>query len=193
MASEQSPATDADRGAPGWVSLTTGEQVLWTGRPSAYEIRRSLATFLGLFVLGVAGNVALPTGFRWLGLAVVGVGALVAAWAYVGLVSVRYVVTNRTVYKRTGLIRRTIETTPLGSVQTVSLSQSFGQRIVGCGDVRIETAASGVPPLVLEHARTPNDVVALVTDRIGPGGGDRRRPSRRSTHPVDDRSEGSRK
>lgn len=102
-----------------------------------------LVLIVGLASFGVA---AMPAG-RWHRagqLAVLG-GALLAALAgcllpYLRWRTTHYVLTNRRVVVRTGILGRQGRDVPLHRVNDVTFGHSFFERMLGCGTLTIESA-----------------------------------------------------
>lgn len=63
-----------------------------------------------------------------------------------------YVLTNRRLIRREGIIWRNRNAVPLPKVQNASYSAAMLQKWVGLGTVKVETASAG-PPLLLDNVR----------------------------------------
>jgi membrane protein YdbS with pleckstrin-like domain len=120
----------------GWLSLD-GETVAWDGGP-----KRTTA------LPGVLVGVALVAAAGWLGLvnrpvlgAVVALaGVAVAGWSYLAVVNTEYVVTDRAVYERRGILGVRVTEAPLSRVQNSALSQGVAGSLLGYGTVTLEVA-----------------------------------------------------
>lgn len=151
---------------PGWAKLGTDEETVWTGRPSPYLVKYWIAVTAGVVLVGLGALWLLPASWEWVGWLVV-VGALVvAAYAYFLYRSVVYVVTTRKIYRKTGLLRTDVDTVRLDRIQNVSFTQTFLQRLVGCGDMSIDTAGSSGTEIVFRSVPNPSHVNSLLVDQV---------------------------
>lgn len=152
-----------------WLPLTSGERVLWAGTPSAYPTVPPMALGFALCFLGVwlSRSVALPVVPEWSPLALLPLGLLVGAWAYLVRWSTRYVFTTKAVYEKTGLLSQTVTRVGLDRVQNTALDQSALERLLSYGDLAVYTAGSGGVDLRLRAVPDPRRVNALVTAQLG--------------------------
>ena len=155
--------------ASDWVHLTGDERVLWAGMPSLYPAVPTIALGFALSLLGVwlSRDVSLPLLPAWVALALVPVGALVAAWAYLSRWSTRYVFTTKAVYEKRGLLSRTVTQVRFDRVQNTAFEQSLVERTLSYGDIEIYTAGTGGVNLSLCDVPDPKRVNALVTTQLG--------------------------
>ena len=124
-----------------------GETIVWQGHPSwkAMLLFYMKWTFISLLPVAI-----------WVGLNAAGSGVWTAYFALataIGLVltfvggwikrrTTRYLVTDRRIHIRTGLVSRNERTTHVDRVQNVNLRQSVLQRMLGIGDVDWDTAGT---------------------------------------------------
>lgn len=155
-----------ERKLPDWVTLGSQEEVVWVGRPSPYIVKKWLAIWVGLVLVGLGSFVVLPPDFQVIPSVVLLASVPVAAWAYLRYRNVRYVVTSEKIYKKTGVTRRNLETVRLSQIQNVSMRQTLGQRLVSCGNLLIDTAGTGRKEVVLTSVPHPEYVNGILTDRI---------------------------
>lgn len=153
--------------APDWVTLGPEEEVRWVGRPGLHRQVGPLAVAVGLFLFGVALAATLPPEHRWLSPVAIGLALLVGALAYLRYWGVEYVVTSEEVAAKRGVVGRTVTTVRLDRVQHTAYDQSPLQRLLGYGDVRVDTAGGGGTELVLEDVRDPAAVNALLSGQLG--------------------------
>lgn len=157
--------------APGWVTLTEGETVVWRGNPVVYHYLHGFLLALALF--GVAAAVAVFWPFAsvatgWIPAAiVVAVGVLVALRTLLAWRSVQYVVTTEEVYVRRGLVSRTVTNLRMDRIQNTSFTQSLGGRLFSYGDVEIDTAGSEGTEVVLRNVGDPEDVLGYISEWMG--------------------------
>jgi uncharacterized membrane protein YdbT with pleckstrin-like domain len=127
--------------------LNEGEEIALDLRPHWWFFSRNVLTGIPLFVLAVL-LVSWSTGsgvkdfaaWVWLVLLVAWVVWLVLqyfSWQFT-----QFVVTNRRVIYRTGVVRRRGVEIPLGRVNNINFSQGVWERVIGAGDLVIESAGT---------------------------------------------------
>ncbi|MFK5602806.1 PH domain-containing protein [Haloferax volcanii] len=123
-----------------WLARGDDETVRWEGRPRIQTVIP--AAVVGLAVVVVAAVAAAANGAPEL--AVVGlVGPLLPAWSYLRVTNTRYVVTDRALYRKTGVLSRTVQRVSLDRVQNSALSQGVTGSWFGYGTVSVEAAGGG--------------------------------------------------
>lgn len=158
--------TETPISPPGWLSLGQGEVVVWHASPSPFgHLRAYLGGLLlgviglGILIWGVAtGTTAGGTSLDRLQFAggVLGGGGLIvvaiATTGYVHLTRIRtgYVLTNHHVYRKSGIISRSIDPIKLRLVVDYEFSQSIFERSVDMGAVHVMTAGTGGADMHLE-------------------------------------------
>lgn len=124
--------------------LTEGESVVYDMRPHwrvlVYPaIALVLLVFVVVFALGW-----LPDDWDWARWAVLAVAAvLLLLWVLVPVVrwaTSQYVITNRRVIVRTGIVARQGRDMPLARINDVHFSYGVIDRVLGCGDLVVESA-----------------------------------------------------
>jgi len=127
--------------------LNENEEVVLDLRPHWLFMALSSATLFGVLILGLAlGKAWNPGGavgsaVDWLGLAgfvvaLVWVGLTYARWA-----TTHFVLTTDRIINRVGVIRKSGVDIPLDRVNTVIFHQGLLERMVGAGDLIIESAS----------------------------------------------------
>lgn len=165
---------------PEWVTLTEGEEVVWSGHPSLVTESGSILLGAVLVALGAAvgsgaGPVAgLPVPLSLVGAGIALLGALLVLGAYVRTRTRAYVLTTEEAYAKRGLLSRTVRNVRLDRVQNTGFSQSFVQRLVGVGSVHLDTAGTGGTEFVLSAVPDPQYVNGLVTEQLDRTAGRRR-------------------
>jgi uncharacterized membrane protein YdbT with pleckstrin-like domain len=150
-----------------WVTLTEGEEVLWQGHPSLRLITPSVVVGLVLAVGGLALTIVLTDPpIRWLPLLGIPLGLAVVAWAYVSLVSTRYVLTSEEIYRKTGVISQSVAQIRLDRVQNTTCSQSLTERLFSYGDITIYTAGSDTMDITLADVPDPQQVNRHLTEAL---------------------------
>jgi len=153
-------ATDADLSE--WLSLETGEEVVWVGEPTKMQMVGTAATAVLLipFLIGLLILPLLPV-------------------SYIGIKHTDYVVTNRSLYVKKGILSTNVESVGLDRIQNTEFTQSFWGTQFGYGTVEVSTAGSSGADISfsgVEDAREVRDVVSRVQREFS-GGGDRGAPA----------------
>lgn len=74
--------------------------------------------------------------------------------------------TKRSVVRRTGVFTKEERAVPLNQVQDVSISYGFVRRLLGHGDIRIETAGSSGTEIIMRDVVDPEEFRAKVFELI---------------------------
>src|SRR4051794_15648304 len=158
------------------MDLHPGEHVIYEGHPSW----RALFGFyvLGLVVAigaGVIGAIAASTG---VGVAIgVGVFALLLIVGYLRRITTRYLITNRRLQIRRGLLSKNVEETRVDRLVDVTVHQSIGARLLAIGSVDFDNASAQQGDLFrFAGIASPHDVTAAINrvheeQRAGAGAG----------------------
>ena len=123
------------------MDLHAGEHVIYEGRPSWRSI-------LGFYIVGVIaiavaaaiGAVASGAGISVLAGVVVLVIVLVVGW--LRRLTTRYLITNKRLQIRRGILSRHVEDTRVDRVVDVTIHQSLLSRILMIGDVDFDNASA---------------------------------------------------
>lgn len=132
--------------APDWLSADEGETVEWVGEPE-------LASRASELVWGILMTPLL------------GLGLLIAIPAYLQVKHTDYVVTNQSLYARSGILSTNIRGVELDKIQNTEYSQSFFENRLGYGTVGVATAGSSGTELEFEAIADARDVQELIRDR----------------------------
>ena len=124
--------------------LTAGEVVVYDMRPH-WRILFFPAVILVLLVFGTVYLLAnVPDGWDWAGWVVLGAAVFIlVVWVVKPVVqwaTSQYVITNRRVIIRSGIIARQGRDMPLARVNDVHFNYGVIDRMLGCGDVIVESA-----------------------------------------------------
>ena len=130
-------------------NLVAGENVTYRARYHWVIYRFSLllmllAAILVALALYASRNSSAQPSARWIGLAALACGAvagLVAIGKRIRTSADEFVVTNRRVIRKVGLVSREIEQAPLDKIQDITVDQSWVGRLLGFGTVTLETAS----------------------------------------------------
>jgi uncharacterized membrane protein YdbT with pleckstrin-like domain len=148
--------------------LNPGEQVIFEGHPSwrsilGFYIKGILLTAAIALLVGLATSLfgdEVDTGLVTI-VAVVGV-ALTVLIGFIKRIATDYVITDRRLHIKRGIISRTIQETRLVRVQNVNYNQGVLQRVLQIGDVDFDTAAGDDYNFVFAGVAQPEDVVHQV-------------------------------
>ncbi|GAB3040461.1 PH domain-containing protein [Natronobiforma cellulositropha] len=132
-----------------WLSLEGGESVLWSGGPD----RRTL----------------IPTLVISIPLAIILIGFVIMLGEYLRVTNTHYVVTDRALYRKSGILSRDVKRVEFEKVQNISYSQSAFGAHFGYGTVEISTAGSAGVELEFASVPEPRAVHQLISDRTARG------------------------
>ncbi|MDX6592721.1 MAG: hypothetical protein QOJ13_1917 [Gaiellales bacterium] len=126
----------------------TGEEVVWRGTPSwkallLYYVKWTVIALLpaGLWVILNSTMSDPPSATIFF--ALTGLGLLLTyTIGWIKKSTTRYMITDRRIQIRTGLISRNDSSTQLDRVQNVNVSQSVFQRLLGIGNIDWDTAGT---------------------------------------------------
>lgn len=118
----------------------------------------------GLLAAAVAGVVVRLASSDW-GYAIAAFAAVLALSLLVGVArraSTRYMVTDRRLYIKRGILGRTEQHTTIDRVQNVETRQSLWERVLRLGTVDFDTAGTDDSQFAFEGIASPKLVVAAV-------------------------------
>ncbi|PSP25970.1 hypothetical protein BRC64_12685 [Halobacteriales archaeon QH_10_67_22] len=150
-------ASAVDTDVSDWLSLDPGEEVQWVGGPTNLRIISTV----------VWGIVLIPF---LLGLLIL----LFAPLTYLNIKNTDYVLTNRSLYVKEGVLSTSIETVDLDRIQNTDFTQSFWGKQLGFGTIEVSTAGSSGADISfsgVEEAREVRDRIARAQREYA--GGDR--------------------
>ena len=121
--------------------LNDGEDVVLDLHPHWWYFAKPVATLVLLLVaIGFARNIDyLPLAL----LALVGVNVLWLGLRYLTWVTNNFVLTTDRLIDRQGVLAKRNREIPLERINDLSVKQSFFERIIGAGDVMVESAGEG--------------------------------------------------
>lgn len=135
------------------------EATVWSGNPALRNAWPALAlaasTVLCAPALYVYGAGA------W-SLAALAVGGVLFGTAWVKSRARRYIVTSQRVIAVHGIFSRNRVEIELADIRQMSLKQSFGQRLLGVGDIEIESAGGGEVEIRIASIARPADVLECI-------------------------------
>jgi membrane protein YdbS with pleckstrin-like domain len=140
-----------------WLTLDEDEEILWAGQPAS-------ETMYGAYLVGI------PT------ILLLGLGLLIIASAYLTRENTDYVITTKSVYKKTGIFSRSVAEVEYEKVQNTSFSVGIVGRSFDYGNVEISTAGGSGVEMTLRGVSSPQEVQKRLSRRVkeiqGRGGGD---------------------
>ena len=145
--------------APAAVVLPD-ESVRWSGRPRLLSVLPAAAFGLAL-VVGAVAVFALTS--RPLPLIFVPAGIALGVWGYLVVTNTRFVVTDRAVYRKRGVLSRDVRRIGLARVQDSSFEQGVRGSLFGYGTVVVRAAGGG--SIRFHDVEAPREVRALVDRR----------------------------
>jgi len=143
----------------------SGEPVII--RPSTRLVRPFYTlcfVLIGIYFFIVNNNPGWPSGTSAF---LVLPGALLV-WTLVRHLRLRFVtlkVTGNKLQFEQGFLSKSIRTMELSKVQDVGVSQSFAQRLVGIGDIRVETAGDS-SPVSMRSVDNPQAVADFILESV---------------------------
>lgn len=152
-----------------WFSPDSGETVVWTGQPRVWRIWGSVASGLVVSVVALAVAYVVTTqvslaptnslpvdAIAW-GVAILVVLSQVvsAAGAYARTVNTYYVLTDKRVYRKEGVLSEHVSNVGVDRVQETTLSKDVTGNLFDYGTVAISTAGSGGTDLALTDLPDP--------------------------------------
>jgi len=157
-----------------WLHLNEDEEVLWLTHPSIYTQLPGVLLGAGLVAIGIA--VALSGVLAGIRVGPVDGSIAVLALIPLGLLSVLpdhlrrtttyYVVTDRRIVKKIGIVRRDIDPIRLDQIADIEYTQSIWERPIAIGDVQIMTPGTGSEDMTLENVPHVYDFTRLLSREI---------------------------
>jgi uncharacterized membrane protein YdbT with pleckstrin-like domain len=163
-----------------WLHLSDDERVLWLTHPSIYT--QLPGALVGAGLLAIGGAFALSGALENVQL-----GPVEGSVALLGLVplallailpdhlrrtSTYYVVTDRQVVRKSGIVRRDVDPIRLDQIADIEYTQSIWGRPLAIGDVQIMTPGTGGADMTLRNVPHIYEFTRLLSGEL-----DARRPS----------------
>lgn len=160
---------DGDAGAPpSWLSLEPGETLRWQGGPRVQTVVPSVVVGLALVGGGLAALAGLlPRPLSGPGAAVAALAGLaIPVGSYLRVSNTDYVVTDRGLYRKRGVLSRSVLAVDYETVQNASYSRGVTGALFGYGTLSFDTAGGAGTELSFRNLDDPTAVQALVEDRL---------------------------
>lgn len=146
--------------------LTPGEEIVVEFRPHwAFFGWPLVATVVAVTVALVVAGTSLP---GWLGYITLGLVAVAALWfagRFLRWASTTTAVTTVRVLRRSGALARTGLEVRLTRINELAFRQTLFQRMLGCGDLLIETGGES-GDIAFDFVPRPADVQSLITGEL---------------------------
>lgn len=127
-------------GYPGRL-LNPGETIVVDVRPHWWYLSRPAAVEMAVIAASIAAVVeSVPGWIEWLAVAALVISAVWLAATYVKWATTRLVVTNFRLIERRGVLARKGREIPISALTDISYRQTIFGRIIGMGDVVLESA-----------------------------------------------------
>jgi uncharacterized membrane protein YdbT with pleckstrin-like domain len=111
-------------------------------------------------------------------IALFGIGLLVMAAAYLNIKNTDFVVTNQGLYRKTGVISRSVQKIGFDKVQNISFCQSALGNYFGYGNVEISTAGGSGIEMRFSAISDPKETQELINKQIKEREGGRMKKSK---------------
>lgn len=128
-----------------WLTLDEDEEVLWGDTPHRVSLLLSLL-------------VGIP-------LCLVLVGIPIVVSAYLRHTNTNYVVTTTALYKKTGILSRSVQRIEFDKVQNTSYQQSLVASYFGYGAVDVATAGTGGVEVRFRNVAEPREIQTLINEQ----------------------------
>jgi uncharacterized membrane protein YdbT with pleckstrin-like domain len=138
---ESSPADPFD-----WLTLDDDEEVVWSGKPHESSLIPAL-------VVGIPLSLLL-------------VGLFIIAASYLTRENTEYVVTTDALYRKSGILSRSVQRVDFEKVQNTSYSQGFFGQQFGYGNIDVSTAGGSGIEMSFQSVPDPKDVQELINRRV---------------------------
>jgi len=160
---------------PDWLPARTNEAVVWRGAPRLRRVLPTVAASSCCIALLLAGAVVSPGPLRAVprtalvgGAVLLSVPAVaVAAGAYLRTANVEYVLTDGSVYRKTGVLSTSVTRLDLETVQGTSLRKDLWGSLFDYGTISISTAGSDGVDLRLSDLDDPEPVRRRLREFVG--------------------------
>jgi uncharacterized membrane protein YdbT with pleckstrin-like domain len=145
-----------------------GEQVFFHGHPSwrsmlAFYIRGLLVAIVAGVIAGIVTRISdHSVNVPWVSTAVLVVFVVVLVWGLIRRIATTYMITNRRLTIRSGLLSRELHECRIERVQNVNTRQRLLERMLGIGTVDFDTAAGAAYDFSFRGVEDPVGIVRTV-------------------------------
>ncbi|ERG99016.1 MAG: putative membrane protein [Haloquadratum sp. J07HQX50] len=145
-----------------WLTLEDGESIRWASAPHRYSIAPAV-------VIGVLFSIVL-------------IGIPIIVGSYLQYTNTNYVVTDRGLYSKRGVLSKNVKQIGFEKVQNISYSQSALGSSLGYGSVDISTAGGSGVELQFRNIPDPASIQELIAREIDA----RQQPTSNNSTDTDD-------
>lgn len=150
MTEATTSTTDARRSGdyevPEWLSLDEDEEIQWVGEPVMLSLAGTAITGIVLLVVLIGFVILLALPFQ-----------------YLSIKNTDFVVTNKAIYVKKGVLSTNIESVGLDKIQNTEFSQSFWGKQFGFGGIDVSTAGSSGAEISLTNIEDAREVREMIT------------------------------
>lgn len=140
------------------------EQVVFSITPTFYEVLPSylLAAVLSLIVTAA---VALMGNNFWVSLIAAAIFFIMPIVRHIKLTHMVYTLTTSKVEIRSGILSKSAQSIPLRHIQDVVVSETLKERLIGIGDILIDSAALD-RKMAMNNIKNPRKYADLILDQL---------------------------
>ncbi|HZF41142.1 MAG TPA: PH domain-containing protein [Blastocatellia bacterium] len=140
------------------------EQVIFSITPAFFEVLPSylLAVALSLIVTAAVAYARGPLVFALIGAAIFFIRPFIR---HARLKRTVYTLTNTKLEIRTGILSKDTKNIPLRHIDNVEVSETLKERLIGIGDVLIDSAALD-SKMVMDNIKNPRKYADLIMDQL---------------------------
>jgi uncharacterized membrane protein YdbT with pleckstrin-like domain len=129
-----------------WINLDEDEEVLWNGEPRMKSI--------------------IPAVLIGIPFSIVGIGLLIIIGAYLQIKNTSFVVTNQGLYKKQGIMSRSVQKIGFDKVQNISFSQGIFGTQFNYGNIEISTAGGSGVEMRFNSIDNPREVEQIINKHL---------------------------
>ena len=144
--SDGAASTETEFDVPEWLTLEADEEIEWIGEPVPVSLVGTAVwgVILSIVLIGLLILLSLP--FSWL-----------------SIKNTDYVVTDKSLYVKKGILSTNIESVGLDKIQNTEFRQSFWGKQFGFGSIDISTAGSSGAEITFQNVENARDVRERIT------------------------------
>lgn len=144
--SDGAASTETEFDVPEWLTLEADEEIEWIGEPVPVSLVGTAVwgVILSIVLIGLLILLSLP--FSWL-----------------SIKNTDYVVTDKSLYVKKGILGTNIESVGLDKIQNTEFRQSFWGKQFGFGSIDISTAGSSGAEITFQNVENARDVRERIT------------------------------
>lgn len=161
--SHQSPVVPAQTAKTGG-EIPELDKIIFRIRPSFYlvGVAYAIATTLSLLISGVIGYFGGPL---WVVFTAAAVFFLIPVYRHIQRNRIIYTLTPVKIEIDSGIFSKTIQNIPLRNIQDITTSATLGERLLGIGDVIIDSAAEA-GKITMRNIKDPRKHADLILDQM---------------------------